>query len=671
MPRRVGQVRSAAVATMVAAGLLLGLVPARASAHALLVSADPAVGANLATAPTAVTITFTETPDPKLSTIKVLDATGASMTSGSTQAVAGNPRALTVAVKSLPNGVYTVAWRTLSTVDGHLAAGSYAFGVGSAPPPPTGTASGSVQSSGSSTISPFAIIGRWLLYLGLLLAVGTSFIALYAYASPPLRAGTLQLIAWVATAIGTLMVVGVQVGDSGVGLISALGTSIGSAALLRSVPVGVGLVVVAMGLVRSRLHGRWTLLGLGMVGGAAMLSDALASHAAAGSLVPLEVAMQWLHIAAAGTWLGGLVALLATIPGTPGEVSGRAARRFAWSATAGIALVAGTGVLRAISEVGSLDALFSTGFGLVVVAKSVLILALAGLGAVNHFRNAPRASRTLRGLRVVGGAELVVAAVVLVLSATLVNLAPPVQAVAPGASPASQAPLTVRGNDFATTLKARLEVSPGTAGFNAFQLTLTDYDSGEALRGRQVTLRFTIPSRPDVGTSQLALAETGTGVYTATGANLSIDGAWKITAQIAGGSRTVEVGFDVTTRSAQPSIDVNKVPGLPTLYTVHLAEGNSVQVYLDPGTPGANELHVTFFDPAGNELPVPAVGLEFGPADQPLTALQPRQLEPGHFVSDTTAQAGNYRVSIAGTPPEGSAVSAETLTTQLTITVGK
>ncbi len=661
-----GRVRAAALATTIAAGLLLCLAPARASAHALLVSASPAPGANLATAPAEVTITFTETPDPKLSTIKVLDASGTAVSTGPTNAVPGKPRDLTVAVGSLPNGVYTVAWRTLSTVDGHLAAGSYAFGVGSAPPPPTGSSSGSVQASGSSAVSPFAVIGRWLLYLGLLLALGTAFVALFAYASPPPRAGGLEVAAWAAIAIGTAMVVGVQVSDSGVGLVSALGTSIGSAALLRAVPVAAGGVLVVIGLVRRSLRGRWTLMGLGVLGAAAMLSDALASHAAAGDLVPLEVAVQWLHIAAAGTWLGGLLALLLTIPGVPGEVSGRAARRFAWSATVGIALVAGTGLLRAIAEVGSLDALFTTGFGLVVVAKSALIVALAGLGAVNHFRNAPRASRTLRGLRVVGGSELAIGAVVLVLSATLVNLAPPVQAAGSGASSSAETPLAVSGHDFGTTVKARLEVSPGAAGFNTFRLALTDYDSGDALPGRNVTLRFTIPSRPDVGTSQLALAESDPGVYTATGANLSIDGAWKVTAQIAGGARTVEVAFDLTTRTSQPSIDVNQVPGLPTLYTVHLGGGNTVQVYLDPGTPGANELHVTFFDPAGNELPVPSVELEFGPADAPLASLTPRELEPGHFVADTTAQAGDYRVSIAGTPPGGAP-----LTTQLTITVGK
>lgn len=640
--------------------------PSPAAAHALLVSSDPAVGASLARAPTSVTITFTEKPDPKLSTIKVLDSNGDSVTSGPTAAVPGRPNELTVPLASLPPGVYTVAWRTLSTVDGHLAAGSFAFGVGVAPPPPTGSASGSVQpSSGSSTIPPLAVVGRWLLYVGLMAALGTSFIGAVIYRRPPPRTTLIATLSWLAIAIGTVLVVGVQVSYSGVDLVTALGTSIGTSALIRAVPLLMGLLTVAVTVGRRVAFGRRGQVLQGLAAAGCMLSDALTSHAAAGSLVALQVAIQWLHIGAAGVWLGGLLVLLVTLPGIPGEESGRAARRFAVSATAGIVIVGATGFLRAIAEVGSIDALVTTGFGLVVLAKSGLLVALAGLGAVNHFRHVPMAHRSVRGLRGFGTTELAIGAVALVLSSTLVNLAPPVQQTGSSGATAVQ-PLVANGNDFATTLRARLEVSPGTAGFNTFQLALTDYDTGQPLTDRTVDLRFALPSRPDIGTSQLDLPMTAPGVYSATGANLSIDGSWRVTAQIGGGDRAVEVALSVSTRTAQPSIDINKVPGLPTIYTVHLPGNNSVQVYLDPGTPGANELHVTFFDPAGNELPVPSVQLGIAPSGQPPAALTPRELEPGHFVADTQLKAGSYRVSIAGTPPGG-----QPLTTELTVTVAQ
>ena len=42
----------------------------------------------------------------------------------------------------------------------------------------------------------------------------------------------------------------------------------------------------------------------------------------------------------------------------------------------------------------------------------------------------------------------------------------------------------------------------------------------------------------------------------------------------------------------------------------------------------------------------------------------PRQLEPGHFVADTTLVAGTYTLSVAGPAPNG-----DQLTTQLDVPV--
>jgi copper transport protein len=135
--------------------------------------------------------------------------------------------------------------------------------------------------------------------------------------------------------------------------------------------------------------------------------------------------VQWVHVSAAGAWLGGLVVLLACLRGRPGDESVRIARRFAMSAVIGIAVVAATGVFRALTEIGSIANLVSTDYGRLLLAKSFLLLVLVGLGAINHFRSVPAAGRMLGPLRRVGGIELVVGAIVLLLSASLVNLAPP------------------------------------------------------------------------------------------------------------------------------------------------------------------------------------------------------------------------------------------------------
>ena len=57
----------------------------------------------------------------------------------------------------------------------------------------------------------------------------------------------------------------------------------------------------------------------------------------------------------------------------------------------------------------------------------------------------------------------------------------------------------VTGSDFATTVKVRLTVSPGTAGFNNFVLRVTDYDTGATVHASSVQLEFTQPLRPQLG----------------------------------------------------------------------------------------------------------------------------------------------------------------------------
>ncbi len=651
---RLRRVTAAGAALVVAIGLA-----SPAMAHALLASSQPAAGSNLPSAPTEVVLTFTEAPDPKLSSVQVLSSTGTSVTTGPATGVAGSPTKLRVGLKALQPGVYTVAWTTVSSVDGHLARGSFAFGVGATPPSEGGE---STEAAGSSPVSPVGVVGRWLLYGGLIVLLGAAFVALVVFPMPPPPTLPLVLCGWVVAMVGSAVVIGVQMVEAGVGVGNVVGTSIGTAVLFRFMPLLVALPAIVWLLRRGA--SRPGLVVVAVAAGAAMLGDVAESHAAASGAVVFNVAVQWVHVAASGTWLGGLVALLLGLRGQPSPETRRIATRFANSATVGIAVVALSGVVRALSEIGPLQNLAFTDFGRLLVAKSALLGVLGGLGFINHFRSVPGAGKSLGLLRRIGSMELIVATSVLVLSATLVNLAPPAQATTTiQPAPAS---VTVSGSDFGTTVRMQLSATPGTSGFNVFRATLNDYDTGAPLSGRTVTLRFTLPSRPDLGASQLALKPVANGAYQATGANLSIDGTWRIAAQIGGATGTVEVDLQLATRQPQLKIDVNAVPGLPTIYTVHLAQGRSVQVYIDPGKGGANEVHLTFFDSTNKELPIPTAQLGIGPAGQPLSQPVLRTLEPGHFVADVTLATGTYSVSFSATASDG-----QTLAAQLQIPIAK
>ena len=132
---------------------VVALWPGAALAHANLASSDPAEGAALDSAPSKVTLTFTEPPDPQLSTIEVLNAAGSEVQSGAVRPVSGDPSSLQVALPGdLPDGVYTVSWSVISTTDGHPTRGAFAFGVG------VDQASVSVSPGAQAPSTPFRIM---------------------------------------------------------------------------------------------------------------------------------------------------------------------------------------------------------------------------------------------------------------------------------------------------------------------------------------------------------------------------------------------------------------------------------------------------------------------------------------------------------------------------------
>ena len=119
------------LACLLGAVLAIALAAAPAVlAHANLASAEPAPNSVLNEAPARVVVRFTEPVEPGLSEIHVLDAGGGRVDDGESIHDPDDPAGLSVGLASLSDGTYTVAWRNVSTVDGHLVRGSFLFSVG-------------------------------------------------------------------------------------------------------------------------------------------------------------------------------------------------------------------------------------------------------------------------------------------------------------------------------------------------------------------------------------------------------------------------------------------------------------------------------------------------------------------------------------------------------------
>ncbi len=582
-------------------GIPLAFVIASASpaaAHALATSSVPASGAELKQAPSQIVITFTERPDPALSSIQVLDTSGATRSGGRATPVPGQPTELEIPAHGLGDGVYTVSWRTVSAVDGHLASGSFAFGVNASP---AGAPTPKAVVSGTPRPSSAAVASRWVYYAGLIGLVGIAFVGLVIVRPPPSRLVRRALpAAWLLGAVGAIGVSEAARSTSGASLVDLFSSSLGRSFITRGLPLIVAGAAILVCLGRYRRAG---LAAVGLAGAAAMLADVDTSHAAAASSWTwYRMGTQWVHFLAVGVWIGGLAALLLSLGSLDHERRGPAVRRFSTAAGFGLLAVAATGSLRAVDEVGSWGRLFSTGFGQIVLIKIGLLGLIACMGAVNRYRNVPAIGRSALGLRRVASAEVLVAGCALVAAAFLQNLAPPSLASA-SQGPPTLAPLVVSGSDYASTDRIKLTVAPGTAGFNSFRLAVSDYDTGDPVNDVQVSLHFANPARTDIGESDLALHRTGSGTYQAQGGNLAVQGTWRVTTLIQGSSTGVEIPLSVTTQVPPVKITTERNPGLPTFYDAALPGGNKLQVYLDPGHPGFNQLHAQYFDPAGQPIP--------------------------------------------------------------------
>ena len=634
--------------TVVVVALALAAAAAPAGAHALRVSSSPDAGAVLQTAPSVVTVTFGEPPDPHLSRLRVLDSAGHDETTGSTETVPGQARSLQVHVVTLGRGVYTVAWTTVSAVDGHLASGTFAFGVRVAP----SGAAATTATTRTSSAPPSTLVGRWLLYAGLMLLVGAAAIGVGCFERPPRRSWPdLSVVAWCMAVVGALTIAMGEASAAHVATDQLWSSSFRTQLEYRLGP----LLVAALLLIAPPLRRpRRALAVLGVAGLVAMWGDVNLSHAAAATRESwLKMVEQWAHFVAAGVWIGGLVTLLIGLAALAPDGRRRVARRFSTVALVAVVVLASSGVLRAIDEVGSWHALTSTTFGQAILVKSGLLLVLVGLGALNRFRSVPAVEGTARPLMTVGRVELGLAAVVLVATAVLQGQAPPAS-VAAASSPPS---VVVSGHDFAETIAVRMSVSPGTVGFNQFVARVTDYRTTHPVTA-DVTLSFSLPDRPDLGTSTLPLRRGSDGTYRGTGANLSIDGTWDIEMLIQQATGAVQIPLRVTTRATPEHITVSHSPGIPDLYTITLADSATLQVYLDPGTVGFNEFHATYVGADGKEMPmrsleVTATGPD--PATGTSSRLAVRKLDSiGHFVADLPgARRGSYRFVLDGVSTGG------------------
>jgi hypothetical protein len=140
---------------------------------------------------------------------------------------------------------------------------------------------------------------------------------------------------------------------------------------------------------------------------------------------------------------------------------------------------------------------------------------------------------------------------VLGAAAVLTGL-PPSASLAEASKLQRTAGVTITGSDYATSVRIRLVVSPGTAGPNRFDATVDDYDSGRPLQASTFSLRLQLNDRPDVAPTTVELTRDSDAHWRGTSSALSIDGPWTLTAVVQSAGDAVEVPLELVTARRSP-----------------------------------------------------------------------------------------------------------------------
>lgn len=249
----------------------------------------------------------------------------------------------------------------------------------------------------------------------------------------------------------------------------------------------------------------------------ALAAGALAGHAWTAPDRGVAVAADLAHLGAVAAWAGGLPALLVALPLlVPGERA-RLATRFSGLAVAAVAVVATSGTVSGWQQVRTLDGLTSTTYGRLLLAKAVGFAALVVAGWANRSRLVPAVARTVAPLRRSLRVEIVVAAVVLALTAVLVH-EPPARAATP-AGPYDTT-VTAPGGEVVSAT-----VDPATAGTNDIHLYFYGPGGTEPLAVDAVQVTA---ATVDVPPRRLQVTPVTPEHVTVAGASLPSAGTWTV-----------------------------------------------------------------------------------------------------------------------------------------------
>ena len=505
----------------VVVALLTVLAPAQiASAHAILLTSEPAPSAVLDQSPTEIALFFNEFIDTVFGKIRILDSTGNVVQVVKPIRDAANHTIVRAPISTLEEGTYVVVWRVASA-DSHPVQGSFAFQIGN-------------TSSDVSAISKYQELERhglaslfnvirWVTYLGVVLLIGGIGLLQAVRTDRLSPRSTLALMGgWVFAALGTLeglIAYGPHISGLKIYeavdlslLLETLTTQYGKMQLARLVLLGIIGALIAVIQFRGTWwwkFGAWASL----VGVTLTLS--LAGHPVATNPVALSVGLDMLHMLAVSLWVGPLLIIvydrnmwLATDEST----SAPSLRWFSRTAGFAVPVIVVTGVIQAWLMLDGFGQILESRYGRTLIVKVCLVVVLIALGAVSRVAMQRKQSGSLRQSM---GIEVLFGLIILALTSTLVAM-PPKGVLEP-------APLS--STIFQGQMIVELSLTSARIGQSEVHMVVARAD-GTFVQIEAATARMSMPAR-NIPNGPIVLEETGSNHFSGV-TEFAYSGEWVI-----------------------------------------------------------------------------------------------------------------------------------------------
>ncbi|MFZ0510751.1 MAG: CopD family protein [Candidatus Nitrosopolaris sp.] len=649
--------------------------------------------------PSKLTIDFSERPSPTVSSIEVLNSKNEPVNNGDFKIIGdgGREAMTTLDTKKLTDGVYTVSWETQSLDDGHIAKGSYVFGIGNVGPGAAASiASGKTLQQAStiqSVTSPLDGLVKWPIIVSQAAVVGGIFSHLFLWENFGSKIGGRRVvryglgydkanIPWLRRFFIVLIASSIAILAAGSSylflqvtelsphnnissywpiFVSQISGASGIQWIMRSVT---SLIVIAFALsyyyvVKRNMRNMTTdsaniesrhnnperkekehnsyktnktnlassLLYSALVAGSvSIFSNSITSHNAGVHFLPsLSISLDWLHFMAVSIWVGGLfyisTVLLSAIrsraathavtsttdnvtktgssTNTPSNTDKSRSifvyylalllPRFSILATISLGVIGVSGLYMAWIQLHSLNSLFSSSYGNILIIKLSIALPLVLLGVYHQLRLHKNAvlvasigkegrsgrdgvgqtsisqtlhnngdeinnnnnnfakdkvkvkdipskfSKTIKIESLVAISVLLAASLLTITSPPAMNM--PSMAMTSSSSSHSNtmsgmSMTPVKNSTFVTqqnilNVNTKIEINPFYSGFNIFKVTFTDAAGKPYTKVSTTEIVFS-NTAADISNVVANLQKIGPGVFSVTGAYISQPGEWDI-----------------------------------------------------------------------------------------------------------------------------------------------